>query len=123
MKEMYDIMWLVYWQLKPVLSEREWKGVINQVVSLLKPWIMVSLLCGWYLMVPQVRQHQGKWYMADSEPVSSWIQAGEFDSASDCWNYSGNKYYQLRKSWGKHDADVYWNTAKCIASDDPRLQQ
>lgn len=72
-------------------------------------------LMGWYLMMPP----------GDSNaPIARWHLIASFDTARECWAEQKQEldYYQDPKhpdvnTWAQ------WNTAECIATDDPRLKE
>jgi hypothetical protein len=78
-------------------------------------------LLGWYLVVPPPLDSSGPDLHA---PLSHWNQAQAFDTAAQC----ETQLVQLRKTISAErpraqldEADQAMKSAKCIATDDPRL--
>jgi hypothetical protein len=82
--------------------------------------IAAVALVGWYLMLPS-SLHQ-------TLPLSKWVQAGSYDSASACEQHRNNMFETLDNHEARNmsvaaqdlNARLYF-AGKCIASDDPRL--
>jgi hypothetical protein len=91
-------------------------------------------IVGWYLMVPSVLPHAGpaadvpaKDLVDLDAPIGQWTQWESFDSALACQNGRQKLINTTTKFGAFDDENVEWSErsifAKCIASDDPRLEE
>ena len=87
-------------------------------------------LAGWYLMLPPV---SGIGVVRGDAPLSQWSIDGSYDSARDCANAKtqrrahiemplpGEKPGEITEQ-GMAVPRLVWDSALCIATDDPRLK-
>ena len=85
-------------------------------------------LVGWYLMLAPA---QGGRFIPDA-PLSQWIQAGGFDTASKCEQVRSLANQKFSDKFAAYDPDTLHKAdpvravdsiSRCIASDDPRLKE
>ncbi len=94
------------------------RGPVCQIVLEMNPRHAAAALAlvGWYLMMPPVLKNGERDYRA---PLSQWDLQWSYDSAAQCQKASLLRY-ALRQENGKVVSGYIWS-AKCIATDDPRL--
>ena len=104
-------------------------------------------LVGWYLMVPPMEQGalqnpKQKKLIQGTAPLSKWVILHGYDNAQQCeavadrGRHEGSGYiYKELNEYGQIDADksfsgrhneigaLQMSSAKCIATDDPRLKE
>ena len=76
-------------------------------------------LVGWYLMMPPVERDSRGTFADNAATLSKWHVMQAFDSAQACEEYRAKFWYGITDPAKKH---VFFDTAQCIASDDPRLK-
>jgi hypothetical protein len=90
---------------------------INRVTVLLA-------LSGWYLLVPPINSLR----VDRSAPLSTWMQAGSFDSGAQCDERRLEGVQKINEQAKGSDDPVtlaeqeQLTFARCVATDDPRLK-
>ncbi len=72
------------------------------------------------MMPPVGRDSAGRRFADNTASLSQWHVMQAFDSAQACEDYKAKFWYGLTDPAKKH---VFFETAQCIASDDPRLKK
>jgi hypothetical protein len=75
-------------------------------------------LVGWYLMVPPLGPDHTR---DDSLPLARWHTLESFDSALECRDFHSQAWERSKSNNNAKMAEAY-ESATCIASDDPRLK-
>src|SRR5216684_1321041 len=87
-------------------------------------------LVGWYLMTPPTESCDGTGgHPCRESPLRNWTTEKTFNSASACNKARASNYEKFKAYLGNEPRNTWWEavlmqdfSAKCIASDDPRLK-
>jgi hypothetical protein len=98
-------------------------------------------LVGWYLLAPPIVHDPSHWHPNMKAPLSEWIVAKSFESASECEKRlaednakaeNAQSLASMTKQMNDMGGGHVWDTDEllkemvnehCIASDDPRLKE
>jgi hypothetical protein len=104
------------------------RRVRQGVKAFISPHFLVSVLAGWYLMVPRVTLGpKGIYHAALEAPLSDWSRQGPYDSLPIC-NKAKEALSKLSESKVREDdtnsvaVELSAYAAECIAQDDPRFR-
>src|SRR5215467_1688857 len=105
----------------PTKKKSRSKQRVKKIGLIILASLALSAPCyagGWYYVWPP----SVNGIPNDSAPLSEWTQNGAFDTAAACEDHASEIYYRIEKQQGVNAAvTLVASSAKCIASDDPRL--
>jgi hypothetical protein len=104
------------------------RRVRRAIKVLISPHFLVSILAGWYLMVPRVTLGpKGIYHAALEAPLSDWSRQGPFDTLPICTK-AKEALSKLSESKVRENdtnsvaAELSAYAAECMAQDDPRFK-